>query len=294
MQSLKPVRGVYSAGAQYWVGDGFPVRNLFPSNPLQRELDPFLLLDYAGPADFAPASKPRGVGEHPHRGFETVTVVYQGEVRHRDSSGTSGIVSAGGVQWMTAGSGVVHEEMHSMAFTQSGGTFEAIQLWVNLPRRLKMTVPKHQLLDRIPEIEHDGARIRVIAGTCRVGEHVVAGPAETHTPIEMYDVTLAAGANLDLAIPARQNAALFAVRGDVSVAQEGGRVTAGEAQLAAFGSAGVEISVSAEAESRFLLMSGAPIDEPIVSHGPFVMSSREELMQAIEDYRSGRMGHLPA
>ncbi|MBL8230685.1 MAG: pirin family protein [Bryobacterales bacterium] len=294
MQSLKPVRGVYSAGAQYWVGDGFPVRNLFPSNPIQRELDPFLLLDYAGPADFPPANKQRGVGEHPHRGFETVTVVYQGQVAHRDSSGTSGIVSAGGVQWMTAGSGVVHEEMHSMAFTQAGGTFEAIQLWVNLPRRLKMTAPKHQLLDHIPEMKQDGARIRVIAGTCRVGEHIVAGPAETHTPIEMYDVTLAAGASLDLAMPARQNAALFVLRGEVKIAQEGGSVTAGVAQLAAFTGAGVAIRVSAAVESRFLLLSGEPIDEPIVSHGPFVMSTREELMQAIEDYRSGRMGHLPA
>lgn len=288
MTQPKRLRGIYAPGAKYWVGDGFSVRNLFPSNPIQRELDPFLLLDYAGPTYFPPATHPRGVGEHPHRGFETVTVVYQGELAHRDSSGTSGLVRAGGVQWMTAGSGVVHEEMHSPEFTQSGGTLQAVQLWVNLPRKAKMAPPAHQLLEEIPQVTADGATVRVIAGTYRQSQGDLMGAASTHTPIELYDVELQNGASLDIPLPNRFHAAIFVVEGKVAI---GGNDLA-EADLAVFHSAGDGVSVSAVSNARLLVLGGEPIDEPIASHGPFVMNSREELMQAIADYQSGRMGHL--
>jgi redox-sensitive bicupin YhaK (pirin superfamily) len=288
MSQPKSLRGVYAPGAQYWVGDGFWVRNLFPSNPLQRELDPFLLLDYAGPTYFPPAPHPRGVGEHPHRGFETVTIVYQGELAHRDSSGTAGVVGAGAVQWMTAGAGVVHEEMHSAEFSRKGGTLQAVQLWVNLPRRAKMAPAAHQLLDAIPEAAFDGGVLRVIAGSYLHNGEMLAGAARTHTPIELYDVRLQAGASLTVPLAHRHTAAVFVAEGQLEI--EGRQAT--EANLAVFHSSGDAIQLTARADSKFLVLSGEPIDEPIVSHGPFVMNSREELLQAVEDYRSGRMGRL--
>src|SRR5262245_46262544 len=202
----KEVLGVYQPGSTHMVGDGFPVRNLFPSNDLDREVDPFLMLDYAGPQLFSATDHPRGVGEHPHRGFETVTILYQGSVAHRDSAGNSGVVGPGDVQWMTAGSGVVHEELHEERFAREGGVLQMVQLWVNLPAAHKMTAPNYQaiLASSIPEVEALGARVRVIAGDLRG----VRGPARTFTPLNVWDARLAAGTELEFDLPASHVAAV--------------------------------------------------------------------------------------
>lgn len=286
----KALVGVYQPGSAHMVGDGFPVRNLFPSNDLDREVSPFLMLDYAGPQYFSPTDHPRGVGEHPHRGFETVTIVYEGVVAHRDSAGNSGVIGPGDVQWMTAASGIVHEEMHEKEFAKKGGTLHAIQLWVNLPAADKMSRPGYQtLLNRdIPVVELEGGkgRLRVIAGT--FGE--VRGPAKTFTPVHLYDVQLRAGAHQTFAVPEAHNAALFLLQGAVTA---NGSPELTEAGLAVYAGKGTAITVNATDDSHLLIMSGEPIDEPIARYGPFVMNRREELVQAVQDYQAGRMGHLP-
>jgi redox-sensitive bicupin YhaK (pirin superfamily) len=272
----------------HWVGDGFPVRTIFAYDNA-REVSPFLLLDYAGPFQFSPSNKRRGVGEHPHRGFETVTILYSGEVEHRDSGGNAGKIGPGDVQWMTAGSGVVHEEMHSIEYSRRGGAFEAIQLWVNLPSRHKMTAPKYQtLLARdIPEIvlADDAGTARIIAGS--LGE--AKGPADTFTPVNLWDVRLKRGKSTLLELPEGQMAALFVLKGAVTV---NGSTKVGGSEFVTFARDGAAIRVDADAESTLLLLGGEPIDEPVVGYGPFVMNSAVEIQQAIEDYRSGRMGHL--
>jgi redox-sensitive bicupin YhaK (pirin superfamily) len=285
----KALVGLYRPGSTHMVGDGFPVRNLFPSNDLDREVSPFLMLDYAGPEYFAPTDHPRGVGEHPHRGFETVTIVYEGMVAHRDSAGNSGVIGPGDVQWMTAASGIVHEELHEKEFAKKGGTLHAIQLWVNLPRASKMSSPGYQtLLDRdIPVVELEGeqGRVRVIAGTFGG----VRGPAKTFTPVHLYDVQLKAGARREFHLPDGYNTAVFLLQGAVTA---NGSQELREAGLAVYGGQGTSITVEAVENSRLLVMSGEPIHEPIARYGPFVMNTREELVQAVEDYQAGRMGHL--
>src|SRR5579864_5479363 len=199
MPTRKNVLGIHGPGSTHWVGDGFPVRNLFPSNGVDTEINPFLMLDYAGPVYFKPSEKPRGVGEHPHRGFETVTIAYQGAVEHRDSAGHSGTIYPGDVQWMTAASGVVHEEMHERDFANKGGTFEMVQLWVNLPKAHKMSQPRYQTLTKeaIPVVELGAAGYaRVIAGELAG----VRGPAQTFTPVNVFDVRLKAGHQTKLPI----------------------------------------------------------------------------------------------
>src|SRR5690349_3434958 len=214
--TMKEVLGVYHPGSSHMVGDGFPVRNLFPSNDLDRVVDPFLMLDYAGPRHFAPTDHPRGVGEHPHRGFETVTIMYEGAVAHRDSAGHSGVIGPGDVQWMTAASGVVHEEMHEHEWAKRGGTLQAIQLWVNLPKSSKMSVPGYQTIvnEQIPVVQLDrgAGSLRVIAGS--VGG--TKGPAKTFTPIELYDMRLRAGHSMPLQIPNGYNVGLLILNGQAS------------------------------------------------------------------------------
>ncbi|MCP9473441.1 MAG: pirin family protein [Nitrospira sp.] len=287
--TYKTVVGLYRPGSTYMVGDGFPVRNLFPSNDLDRIVDPFLMLDYAGPQYFDPTEQPRGVGEHPHRGFETVTILYEGVVAHRDSAGHAGVIGPGDVQWMTAGSGVVHEEMHERSWAKQGGTLHAIQLWVNVPRVHKMTAPNYQtiLKDDIPvvELEQGAGDVRVIAGSYGGRK----GPARTFTPIELYDVQLAAGSRWDLVLPDGHSAALFVLSGLVSV---NGAEAAGEAELVVCGRDGARMLVESRDHSRLLVMSGKPIEEPIARYGPFVMNTKAELVQAVNDYQSGKMGHL--
>ncbi len=285
----KEVLGVYQPGSTHMVGDGFPVRNLFPSNELDREVDPFLMLDYAGPQYFSPTDHPRGVGEHPHRGFETVTIVYEGVVAHRDSAGNAGVIGPGDVQWMTAASGIVHEELHEKEFAKKGGTLHAIQLWVNLPKASKMSVPGYQAILNadIPALDLGGGagRLRVIAGTF-LGRK---GPARTCTPIELYDLQLAAGRRLELSLPDGHNTSIFVLQGQASV---NGSREAGEAELIVCKRNGTQVAVEAREDSRLLVMSGEPIEEPIARYGPFVMNTKDELIQAVQDYQAGRMGHL--
>jgi redox-sensitive bicupin YhaK (pirin superfamily) len=287
MTTQKKVLGTYSAGSNHWVGDGFPVRNLFPSNGV--DVDPFLMLDYAGPNRFEPAKKPRGVGEHPHRGFETVTIAYQGSVGHRDSAGNSGVIYPGDVQWMTAASGVVHEELHEAEFTKNGGIFEMVQLWVNLPKAQKMSKPRYQGItkEQIPVIGLEGGgHARVIAGEL-LGR---LGPAKTFTPVNLFDVILKAGERFELPLPEGHNAAVVLRKGDVLI--NGTDTLSGEALIAPLSEEGDGVTLEAKADTQLLILSGEPIAEPVASYGPFVMNTREELAQAVEDYRAGRMGHL--
>ena len=286
--SEKRLLDVYAAGSQHMVGDGFPVRNIFPSHDLTEEMSPFLLLDYAGPAEFGPTDRPRGVGEHPHRGFETVTIVYQGKVAHRDSAGNAGVIGPGDVQWMTAASGVVHEELHEQAFAQQGGTIEMIQLWVNLPKALKMRAPRYQtILDGdIPQIDlgEDG-RLRVIAGEYQGNK----GPSQTFTPVHLYDVQLPQGRQVDLALVDGFNAGVFVLSGAVLVNRDR---EVGEAELSVHEPQGSQVHLAAQRDSRLLILSGEPIRDPVARMGPFVMNTQEELVQAVSDYRAGKMGHL--
>lgn len=289
MKAKKEVRGVFEPGSHHWVGDGFPVYNLFPSNGVEKQIDPFLMLDYASPTHFAPSNKPRGVGEHPHRGFETVTIAYQGSVDHRDSAGNAGTIHPGDVQWMTAASGVVHEELHEREFTKAGGTFEMIQLWVNLPKAYKMSPPRYQAISsaQIPTVYRaPGASARVIAGEL----DGIRGPARTFTPVNLFDVRLDAGSRMELHFPAGHQGGLVLLRGDLVVNST--TPVSGEAKLVLLGRDGESVVIEAKADSVVLALSGEPINEPVASRGPFVMNTESELRQAMEDYRAGRMGHL--
>ncbi len=287
MTTQKKVLGTYGAGSDHWVGDGFPVKNLFPSNGI--EMSPFLMLDYAGPVHFEPATNQRGVGEHPHRGFETVTIAYQGSVGHRDSAGNAGVIRPGDVQWMTAASGVVHEELHEEEFTKNGGVFELVQLWLNLPKAQKMSEPRYQAITKaqIPVIELEGGgHARVIAGEL-LGR---LGPARTFTPVNIFDVILKAGERFELPLPDGHNAAVVLRKGDVLL--NGMDHLSGEALIAPLTEEGDSVTLEAKADTQLLILSGEPILEPVESYGPFVMNTREEIHQAVEDYRAGRMGRL--
>ena len=288
---MKKIIGLYSAPQGHWVGDGFPVRSLFSYNNYRQELSPFLLLDYAGPAQFPAATERRGVGEHPHRGFETVTIVYAGEVEHRDSTGAGGRIGPGDVQWMTAASGILHEEFHSEAFTRHGGTLEMVQLWVNLPARDKMSRPGYQtLLDReIPAVPlaEDAGVVRVIAGEYAGNR----GPARTFTPIDVWDLRLEHGHTTQFSVPEGHTLALVVLHGTIRVNDS---QDAREAQMVLFERAGSTVSIGATSDATVLLLSGEPIDEPVVGYGPFVMNSREEIARAIEDFNAGRFGRMGA
>ncbi len=288
MLEQKKVLGVYGAASPHWVGDGFPVRTVFPT-PGVGELSPFLMLDYAGPVRFEPSNRPRGVEQHPHRGFETVTISYQGSVDHRDSGGNSGTINPGDVQWMTAASGVVHEEKHGKDFTAKGGDFEMVQLWVNLPAAQKMSKPRYRgiLSAEIPRVElGPGAYARIIAGELN-GVH---GPAKTSTPVNVFDVRLEANGKADLQLPAGQNSAIVLLRGEIVV--NGSATLKGAAHIAPLSPSGEIVALEAKAESLVLVLSGEPIHEPVASYGPFVMNTQAELRQAVEDYQAGRLGRL--
>lgn len=280
---------LYEPGSTHVVGDGFHVRNLFPSNAIDRDVSPFLLLDYAGPTFYPATDHPRGVGEHPHRGFETVTIVYQGRVAHRDSAGNSGVIGPGDVQWMTAASGVVHEERHERDWAKQGGTLQAVQLWVNLPAASKMTEPRYQTLvnEAIPVVPLGGGAgsVRVIAGEFGGAK----GPATTVTPMQLHDLRLLAQQGTALTFTAGWNVALFVLNGQVTV---NGSKPVTEAQLAVLASSGAPILLEAQEDAMLLVMAGEPIHEPIARYGPFVMNRQDELAQAVNDYRAGKMGHL--
>lgn len=288
---MKKILGLYSSPKQHWVGDGFPVRSLFSYDSLGQHISPFLLLDYAGPHEFAPAQQPRGVGQHPHRGFETVTIVYQGELEHRDSTGSGGLIGPGDVQWMTAASGILHEEFHSAAFTEQGGTLEMVQLWVNLPARDKLAAPGYQtILDQhIPLLPLDGGAgsLRLIAGEF-AGQQ---GPAHTFTAMDVWDIRLNANKPLSLPVVEGRSTALIVLRGSVLV---NGSQLVREAQMVLLDRAGDELLLEANNQALVLLLSGEPIDEPVVGYGPFVMNSKAEIAQAVKDFQSGSFGQLPA
>jgi quercetin 2,3-dioxygenase len=278
---MKQLAFIKRSSGSHWVGDGFPVRNIFSYRDIAGEISPFLLMDYAGPTTFPPTSRKLGVGPHPHRGFETVTIVYHGGVSHRDSSGGGGTIGPGDVQWMTAASGLVHEEYHSPEFASTGGDFELIQLWVNLPARDKMAPPAYQAITagQIPDLAlPDGAgRIRIIAGS-HAGSR---GPARTFTPMHVWDLRLKAGHRVAFNLPDGHSTALFVLSGAIDL-DDGHMV--GAAELAVMESAGSELVFNVVDDTILLLLNGAPLNEPIVGHGPFVMNTREEIAQAIEDF----------
>src|SRR5437867_511444 len=257
---MKKLQRIHQSSETHWVGDGFPVRSVFSYNDLGRELSPFLLLDYGAPHEFAPSHEKRGVGAHPHKGFETVTVVYQGELEHRDSSGGGGKIGAGDVQWMTAGNGIVHEEFQSQDFTRKGGTLQMVQLWVNLREKDKSAKPGYQTLlkAQIPVVKlpEDAGALRVIAG--EYAGH--KGPAKTFTPINLWDVTLRAGNSVPLTLPDGHTTAFLVLSGEVIV---NGERQASEGELAIFARSGEGITVKANTDVQLLVMDGEPINEPI-------------------------------
>jgi quercetin 2,3-dioxygenase len=289
--TLKKVLAIRQAPPMHWVGDGFPVHSMFSYDGSGERMSPFLLLDYARPTKFQPSPEPRGVGEHPHRGFETVTIVFQGDLQHRDSAGHGGSLSAGDVQWMTAASGVVHEERFGREMTEKGGTMEMVQLWVNLPARQKMSSPRYQDIRAasIPTVrlDADAGSVRVIAGEFR-GTH---GPAKTFTPIELWDVRLSAGREVEFVVPDGHTTAFLVLRGEVWVNDAAG---VGEVELAVLDREGDRFAVRAAQDARLVVLAGDPIEEPVVGYGPFVMNTEEEIRKAISDFRNGRMGSLPA
>ena len=286
---MKQVEHVFSAPRGHWVGDGFPVRTLFNYHEHAPLLSPFLMLDYGGPAEFEPTSARRGVGEHPHRGFETVTIVFDGEVEHLDSTGQGGTIGPGDVQWMTAASGILHEEFHGRDWARRGGRFEMAQLWVNLPARDKRAAPGYQAITaaQIPTVQLPGGAgsARVIAGEW-LGHK---GPAHTFTPMQVWDLRLNAGGRAELPLPEGWSAALVVLEGRVRV----GETPAGDAQTVHLGRAGSGAAIAAESGAHLLVLSGEPIDEPIAAYGPFVMNTQAEIRQAFADLQSGHFGELP-
>lgn len=288
---MKRLIGVQGNDQGHWVGNGFPVRTLFFYQQLGKEMSPFLMLDLAGPAEFPATTERKGVGTHPHRGFETVTIVYDGEVSHKDSTGQGGTIGPGDVQWMTAGSGILHQEFHSDDFAKRGGVLQMVQLWVNLPAKHKMTEPAYQaiLSQSIPEIElsNSSGLIRVIAGEHE--GHV--GPAKTFTPMNVFDIRLKKGEELVLPVADGWNTSVVVLRGALESAGESGSV-AKDAKMLMFSQDGADIKIKALEDSVALLLSGEPIDEPIVGHGPFVMNTREEIDQAINDFNRGAFGSI--
>ncbi len=290
---MKKVLSSRNAPARHWVGDGFPVHGMFGYDEGAAQRSPFLLLDYAAPTHFEPTTARRGVGEHPHRGFETVTIVYEGEVEHRDSTGNGGVIGPGDVQWMTAGSGILHEEFHSGDYARRGGPFEMVQLWVNLPARDKMTPPGYQAIVNhdipvVPLSDAEGqaaGQVRVIAGS--LGQ--VYGPARHFTPMNVWDVRVRGGHRVSLAQPQGWICLLVVLAGSVSI---NGGTGLGAAQMATLSAEGTEIALTADSDAKILLLAGEAIDEPVVGYGPFVMNSGDQIIQAVNDFNSGKFGRM--
>jgi quercetin 2,3-dioxygenase len=286
----KKILGRFGNVSGHWVGDGFPVRSLFSYDTLGEHISPFLLLDYAGPHRFTPTTERRGVGQHPHRGFETVSIVYDGEVEHRDSAGNGGVIGPGDVQWMTAAGGIIHEEFHSPAYGRTGGPFRMVQLWVNLPAKDKMAAPGYQgiVAADIPTVAlpGDAGKVRVIAGDYLSAK----GPARTFTAMNVWDVRLNPRADVTLDLPEGHTAVVVVLDGKVTV--EGELLC--DAELVLLDRAGVEVALQSQGDATLLVLTGEPINEPIVGHGPFVMNSQAEIRQAFDDFRTGRFAAIAA
>lgn len=270
------------------VGDGFRVYNFIPSTVLQRRISPFLMLDFGAEFNFGPSDHVRGVDVHPHKGFETVTIAYKGSVAHHDSTGNSGVINPGDVQWMTAGAGILHKEYHEKEFSKRGGPFEMVQLWVNLPKKDKSTPAHYQAItaDKMGKIElpGNGGVVNVIAGNF----NEVKGPAYTYSPVNLFDIKLKKGAEVTMSVPAEHNTAILMVNGTAVIDDK----PVAEHSFVLFKNDGDEITIKAEADAVILLMSGEPIDEPIASYGPFVMNTQEEIYEAIEEFQAGKYGVL--
>jgi quercetin 2,3-dioxygenase len=287
VNAMKTLDKILRNDSPHWVGDGFPVRSLFSYHGDTSAISPFLLFDYAGPWNFEPVKgRPRGVGEHPHKGFETVTIVYDGEVSHRDSTGGGGTIGPGEVQWMTAGSGVLHEEFHSAGYSKTGGPFRMVQLWVNLPAKDKLTSASYQAItrDMIPEVALHGGRARIIAGEFDGAK----GPASTFTPINLWDVRLDADADVTLPLPAGHTTMIAVLSGHVTIDGKG----VGEAEIARLSRDGEGVAIKADGDAMLLVMTGEPIDEPVFGYGPFVMNTEAEIREAIAEFNSGKFGAL--
>lgn len=286
---MRKIVDTTTAPRGHWVGDGFPVRSLFSHMSGRSETTPFLMLDYGGPHHFEPATRPRGVDVHPHKGFETVTIVYEGEVEHGDSTGRGGVIGRGDVQWMTAGDGILHKEFHSHDYTARGGMFEMVQLWVNLRGQDKSAAPGYQSITdaQIPAVDlPDGAgRVRVIAGS--YGD--AKGPASTFTPMDVLDLRLNAGATTTLTPPEGWNVLVVALSGDVTVNAEAKLTGPAVARLSREGGG---VVIEAASDAKLLFLAGEPIDEPIAAYGPFVMNTEGEIRQAIQDFNAGKFGRL--
>ncbi len=287
----KNIEVVVAPREPHYVGDGFRVHNFIPSGyrlDMER-MDPFILLDYNSPFYFPPTDRPRGVSVHPHRGFETVTIAYQGKVAHHDSSGNSGVIGVGDVQWMTAASGILHKEYHEEQFSKEGGYFQMAQLWVNLPAKYKMSAPKYQGIthSQINKYLLEGGKgaIEVIAGNYEN----VTGAASTFSPVNMFNVRLEKGGKAGFNFPAAYNTALLVVSGEINV---NGTQPVAENHFALFENDGEHFSIEATKKAIVLILSGEPLNEPIVAQGPFVMNTREEIAQAIRDYNLGKFGYL--
>ena len=286
---MRTIRKIYNAPAKHWVGNGFYVSPLFSHMGEDKQTSPFLMFDYAMPHTFAPNNgAPRGVGAHPHSGFETVTIAYQGEVAHRDSTGSGGVIGEGDVQWMTAGAGIVHEEFHAESFGKRGGEFEMAQLWVNLPAQDKKTPARYQHLAKdnitVVPLADDAGHARIIAG--RFGN--TDGAAETFTELNVWDIVLNGGASADLDVPAGHNLMLVVLRGEVRI--NGGQ-SVQASQMATFERESGSVKVEAVGgEAKILLLSGVPIDEPVVGYGPFVMNTEAEIAEVMNEFRSGKFG----
>lgn len=286
---MRQILGIHGAPAPHWVGDGFPVRTMLSHHDQGAHISPFIMLDYAGPAKFEPTTKRRGVGQHPHKGFETVTIVYEGEVEHRDSTGAGGVIRPGDVQWMTAASGILHEEYHSPAFARDGGQFEMVQLWVNLPARDKQALPGYQTLVNadIPTLDlpNGAGKLRVIAGSFAGTK----GPARTFTPINIWDLRLGRGKTVALDVPEGHSLSVLVLSGTIEI---DGEEIAREAETVIFGHDGGSITIEANADAKLLVLTGEPIDEPVVAYGPFVMNTADEIRQAMHDFQSGKFGAI--
>jgi redox-sensitive bicupin YhaK (pirin superfamily) len=286
----KAIEHIYNRPARPgMVGDGFSVFNYFPGGGIsQQRVSPFLMMDFNAEYDFGASEHIRGVDVHPHKGFETVTIAYKGSVAHHDSTGNSGVINPGDVQWMTAGAGVLHKEYHEQEFSKRGGPFEMVQLWVNLPAKDKLTPPNYQAItaDQMGKVTlpSNAGLVNVIAGSFNENK----GPATTFTPVNMFDIKLNAGGELSTNIPALHNTVILVVEGSIEVNGE----TAGLHSLVLFKNNGEDISIKATGNSVLLLLSGEPINEPIAQYGPFVMNTNRELQEAFEEFNSGKFGTL--
>jgi redox-sensitive bicupin YhaK (pirin superfamily) len=290
MNNEKTIETILNPPAPHMVGNGFRVHSFFPGHEIdQQRMSPFFLLDYNAKIEFPPSETPRGVGVHPHRGFETVTIAYHGSVAHHDSRGNSGVIAEGDVQWMTAAAGILHKEYHEENFTKKGGMFQMVQLWVNLPAKDKMTTPKYQPLQKEQMgkflIPQNGGTVNVIAGEL----NGIKGPASTFSPLHLYDGHLEVGGVLNLDLPADYNTAILVIEGKIRLNEKSEAITD---QFALFKNEGTAIRIEALEKSVILVLSGKPLNEPIAQYGPFLMNTREELQVAVDDFAQGKFGKL--